>query len=80
MTSMQQLSPSRRRRLIVAAVVLAVSLVAFLGYTAWRRTYPAEQTYKDMVSAFYSGVIALNVGDDEHALSQSDSGDPTGAV
>ena len=68
MTAMQ-LSSSRRRRLIVAAVVLAVSLVAFLGYTAWRRTYPAEQTYKDMVSAFYTGVIALNVGDDEHALS-----------
>ena len=65
---MQQ-SPSRRRRLIVAAVVLAASLVVFLGYTAWRRTYPAEQTYKDMVSAFYAGVIALNVGDDGHALS-----------
>ena len=68
MIAMQQ-SSSRRRRLIVASVVLAVSLIAFLGYTAWRRTYPAQQTYKDMVSAFYTGVIALNVGDDEHALS-----------
>ena len=67
---MQQFSPSRRRRLIVAAVVLAVSLIAFLGYTAWRRTYPAEQTYKDMVTAFYSGAVALEAGDTRHALSQ----------
>ena len=66
---MQSLSSSRRRLLIVSAVTLAAFLIAFLAYNAWRRSHPSSDTYKNMVSAFYTGVIALNVGDSQHALS-----------
>ncbi len=66
---MQSLSTSQRRRIIVAVVVLAAFLIIFLVYNAWRRSHPSQDTYRSMVSSFYSGVIALEVSDDEHALS-----------
>lgn len=64
------LSAPARRRAIVAVVVLAVFTVAFVGYQRWRINHPTEETYQKTVSAFYSGVTAMNVGVDEHALTE----------
>ena len=63
-------SPSfwQLRRTILLAVA-AVFLVLGIVFFVWKRGYSGGDNYRDMVSAFYTGVIALQVGDDEHALS-----------
>lgn len=63
------LSSSQRLRRTLFLVIPAVFLVAGIGFFVWKRGYSGGDNYRDMVSAFYSGVIALQVGDDEHALS-----------
>jgi len=65
---MSSLSPSQRRRVIVAGAVLLVCLAAFFGYNSWRRGHPMAKNYRALVSAFTTGVVAMEVSDDEHAL------------
>ncbi len=55
------------RRLLI--VIPAVFLVITVGFLIWKHQRSGGDNYRDMVSAFYSGVIALQVGDDEHAQS-----------
>ncbi|BDI29336.1 hypothetical protein CCAX7_13870 [Capsulimonas corticalis] len=58
------------RRITVAVVIIAVFLIAISAYYQWRRRLPpslSSAEYQSMVSAFYGGVVAMNVGDDEHA-------------
>ncbi|MDQ2801107.1 MAG: tetratricopeptide repeat protein, partial [Armatimonadota bacterium] len=64
------LSAPARRRAIVAVVILALFTVAFIGYQRWRINHPSEETYQKTVSAFYSGVTAMNVGDDPNVVPQ----------
>jgi len=68
-----------RLRRAVSLAVLAVFLVAVAGFFVWKRGYSGGDNYRDMVSAFYTGVIALQVGDDEHALSGLTSATQIGA-
>ena len=55
-----------RRLLVVAGSVLAVGLIAAFAYNRWRQNYPSRQTYQAMVSAFYTGVLALDADDPQH--------------
>ena len=66
---MKPLSSSQRLRRILFLVVPVCFVVALIGYFGWQHYYSPEKRYRAMVSAFYSGVIALQVGDDGHALS-----------
>jgi len=66
---MKPLSSPQRLRLLVGGGVLAAFLIALVIYGTWKRHYSGRDNYRDMVSAFYTGVIALQVGDDEHASS-----------
>ena len=66
---MSPLSASQRLRRTLFFVIPAVFLVAVSGFFVWKRGYSGGDNYRDMVSAFYTGVIALQVGDDGHALS-----------
>ena len=63
------LSSSQRLRRTLFFVIPAVFLVVGVGFLVWKRGYSGGDNYRDMVSAFYTGVIALQVGDDGHAFS-----------
>ena len=67
-SSPARLSPSRRRRLLIAAIVALVFAVVFFGYSRWRQAHPTAENYRALVSTFTEGVVALEVSDDEHAL------------
>lgn len=62
-------SSSQRLRRSLFAVIPAVFLVLGLGFFTWRHFYSPDKNYRDMVAAFYMGVVALEVGDDTHAFS-----------
>ena len=63
-------SPSLKRlRLTIFLVLVPISLLALAGLLLYKHSRSGGDNYRDMVSAFYSGVIALQVGDDEHAQS-----------
>ena len=49
-------------------VIPAVFLVAVIGFFVWKRGYSGGDNYRDMVSAFFTGTVALEAGDDEHSL------------
>ena len=66
---MGSLSSSQRFRLLVAGAVFAVFLVAVAGFFFWKSRYSGHDNYRDMVSAFYTGAIALEVGDPDHSFS-----------
>ena len=66
---MKPFSSSQRLRLLVGGAILAVFATALIGYFVWRRSYTPHDNYQDMVSAFYTGAIALEVGDPDHTLS-----------
>jgi len=66
---MNPLSSSQRLRRTLFIAVPAVSLIILVGFLIWKWNYSGRDNYRDMVSAFYTGVIALEVGDDEHAFS-----------
>ena len=68
---MAQATPGARRRLIVALAVSVILLIVFFGvYLGWRNRLflTPSQRYQHMVSSFTSGVLAMNVSDNEHAL------------
>ncbi|MDQ2800365.1 MAG: FG-GAP-like repeat-containing protein, partial [Armatimonadota bacterium] len=65
---MKPLSSSKRLRLLVGAAVLAAFVIALVSYGIWRHIYTPKDNYRDMVNAFYTGAIALEVGDPGHAL------------
>ncbi len=65
---MNSLSPSQRRRVIVAVGVALIFALALFGYSLWRRGHPTAENYRALVSTFTEGVVALEVSDDEHAL------------
>jgi cytochrome c-type biogenesis protein CcmH/NrfG len=67
--SSSQLSSSARLRRIVAASVLVAAILATIGFGIWKRYYSPEKRYLDMVNAFYTGAIGLQVGDPHHTLS-----------
>ena len=63
-------SPSSQRlRRTIFLVLTPIFLIAAIGLLVWQHKRSGGDNYRDMVSAFYSGVIALQVGDDEHAQS-----------
>jgi tetratricopeptide (TPR) repeat protein len=61
-------SPQRLRPLVVGAVLIAFVIVLVI-FGVWQHSRSGRDNYRDMVSAFYTGVIALEVGDDAHAFS-----------
>lgn len=69
---MAQISPGTRRRRTAALAVISalVIIILGLGYVGWRNQhrYTPAQRYQHMVSAFTSGVLAMNVSDNKHAL------------
>lgn len=67
--TMKPLSSSLRLRLLVGAAIFVFFSIALVGYFTWRKHSPSKKNYQAMVSAFYSGVVAMQVGDDDHALS-----------
>jgi len=68
----------RLRRTILLAIA-AVFLVVGVGFFVWQSGRSGGDNYRAMVSAFYTGVIALQVGDDGHALSGLTSATQIGA-
>ncbi|MBV9851722.1 MAG: VCBS repeat-containing protein [Armatimonadetes bacterium] len=59
-------SPQRRRLLIVTlAVLVVISLIAF-GIYRWSQHLPTGEKYQAAVSAFYSGLVALDADDPHH--------------
>ena len=67
---MKPSSSPQRLRLLVGVAVLAAILVALVVLAVWKRSHSGRDSYRDMVSAFYTGVIALQVGDTKHAFSE----------
>ncbi len=67
---MNPLSSSRRLRGTLFLVVPAVFLVLLGGFLVWQHSHSGRDRYRDMVSAFYTGVVALQVGDTKRAFSQ----------
>ncbi len=65
---MNSVSPSGRRRLLIAGAVALLFALVFIGYSLWRRGHPSAENYRALVSTFTEGVVALEVSDDEHAL------------
>ena len=62
------MKPFSSLRLRVGAAVVAVFLIILIGFSIWRRGRTPHDSYRDMVSAFYTGVIALQVGDPDHVV------------
>ena len=60
-------SSQRLRRTILIAIVCAFA-VFLIGLGIWKYKYSPKDNYRDMVNAFYTGAIALEVGDLGHAL------------
>jgi len=65
---MKPSSSPQRLRLLVAGAVLTAFVIAFAIYGVWKRGYSRHDNYRDMVSAFYTGAIGLEVGDPDHTL------------
>ena len=55
-----------RRLLTIAFAVLIVGLIAAFFYNRWRQRVPTGAKYEAVVSAFYTGVLALDAGDKDH--------------
>ena len=66
---MSKLSAKARVRLLLGVGALAI-IGGFLFWQSRRLPAPGSPVYQQMVSAFYSGVLALNVGDDTRAGTQ----------
>ena len=62
------MKPFSSLHLRVFVAVLAVFAVAIAGFFFWKRSRTPQDNYRDMVSAFYTGVIALQVGDPDHVV------------
>ena len=66
---MNPLSSSQLLRRRILIVVPLVFVIATAGFFVWKSRYSGHDNYRDMVSAFYTGAIALEVGDPDHTIS-----------
>ena len=69
MKTMKPFSSSQRLRRTVAVAVVIAFAIALVLFGLWKRFYSTKDNYRDMVTAFYTGVVAMEAGDDSHSLS-----------
>ena len=72
--SEQPAAPRTARKFLLWAIFAVVVIAIAITGTLWRRAnvlpVPGSPEYTKMVRAFYTGVIAMQVGDDKRALSE----------